>query len=48
MTYEIKTEEIKPNKEHFVVYIDGKFYCTADNHLEAVKDIEEYRKGNKG
>ena len=38
------TYSIKPYKGHFVVYIDGKFYCTADSHMEAVKDIEEYRK----
>ena len=48
MTYEIKSvqDEIKRNKEHYVVYIDGKFYCTADNHQEAAKDIEEeFKKG---
>ena len=49
MTYEIKSvkDEIKRNKDHFEVYIDGKFYCTADNHLEAVKDVEEYLKEGK-
>ena len=46
MTYEIKSE-IKRNKEYFVVYINGKFYCTADNHQEAAKDIEEYLKKGK-
>lgn len=39
------TYEIKPHKEHFVVYINGKFYCTADKFTEAVKDVEEYFKG---
>ena len=41
------TYEIKPNKGHFVVYINGEFYCTADNMREAAKDVEEYfKKGN--
>lgn len=39
------TYEIKRNNGHFVVYINGKFYCTADKYLEAVKDIEDYFKG---
>lgn len=29
---------------HFVVYIDGVFYCTADNEKEAVHEIEEYQR----
>ena len=36
------TYEIKRNREHFDVYIDGKFYCTADNEREAAKEIENY------
>lgn len=28
---------------HFEVYINGKFYCSADTESEAVKEIEEYR-----
>ena len=36
------TYEIKRNREHFDVYIDGKLYCTADNEREAVKEIENY------
>lgn len=45
MTYEIKP--IKREKEYFVVNIDGKFYCTADNVTEAVKEVEDYYKGGK-
>lgn len=33
--------------EHFEVYIDGKFYCSADNMMEAVSEIEAYKKGGK-
>lgn len=39
------TYEIKPDREHFVVYINGEFYCTADDYLEATRDIEKYFKG---
>ena len=38
------TFDIKRRKEHFVVYINGKFYCTADNEKEAVMEIKEYEK----
>lgn len=43
MGYEIK--QIKSEREYFVVNIDGKFYCTADNVTEAVKELEDYYKG---
>ena len=36
------TCKIKRNREHFEVYIDGKFYCTADNESEAESEIKEY------
>lgn len=38
---------IKRNKEHFDVYIDNKFYCSADNEKEAAKEIEAYFSENK-
>ena len=28
---------------HYEVYIDGKFYCSADTPEEAARDIENYR-----
>lgn len=40
MTYYIKRE-----REYFVVYINGKFYCTADNEKEAAQEVEGYIKG---
>lgn len=40
MTYKIKRE-----REHFEVYINDKFYCTADNWKEAVNEVETYTKG---
>ena len=36
--------DIKRNHEHFDVYIDGKFYCTADNETEAAIEVQEYYK----
>ena len=34
--------EIKSSYGHYEVYIDGKFYCSADNMHEAAKEVEEY------
>ena len=34
--------KIVRDREHLVVYIEGKFYCTADNWSEAVEEIENY------
>ena len=39
MTYKIKRE-----REHFEVYINNRFYCSADNEKEAAKEIENYAK----
>lgn len=25
---------------HYTVYIDGKFFCTADTYVEAVRELE--------
>lgn len=30
------------DREHFVVYIEGKFYCTADSWKEADEEIRNY------
>ena len=37
------TYKIKPFKGHFVVYINGKFYCTADKMSEAISEVEKYK-----
>lgn len=39
------TYDIQRYKEHFVVYINGKFYCTADDHKEAAAEVEKYLRG---
>ena len=30
------------DREHYVVYIDGEFFCTADKLNEAAREAEEY------
>ena len=37
MDYEIKRE-----REYFVVYIHGNFYCTADTRDEAENEVDFY------
>ena len=34
--------DIVQDREHYVVYIEGKFFCTADKLTEAVKEAETY------
>ena len=34
--------KIKPVREHFEVYLDGEFICSADTEAEAEKEIETY------
>ena len=36
------TYKIKRDREHFEVYINGKFYCSADNEREAISEIQNY------
>lgn len=38
------TYSITPTQGHYTVYINGKFYCTADTWFEAIREIEEYQK----
>jgi hypothetical protein len=42
MTYAIKPVEITQKKEHLEVYINGRFYCSADNWREAETEIQNY------
>lgn len=41
MTYKIVSKY-----GHCEVYIDGKFYCSADNWIEAEREIEKYEDQN--
>ena len=34
--------DIHRKYEYYEVYIYGKFYCTADTHEEAAREVEEY------
>ena len=31
--------DIRHEADHYVVYVNGKFYCSADTHLEAVQEL---------
>lgn len=33
---------IVPKHGHYEVYINGKFYCSADTMPEEAKEVEEY------
>ena len=35
--------EVKRTFDHYTVYIDGQFYCTAESRREADDEIEAYR-----
>lgn len=37
--------EICHEREHYVVYINGVFYCSADTYGEATNEIEMYKRG---
>lgn len=34
--------KIKRKYDHYEVYINGKFYCSADTHEEAAREVESY------
>lgn len=34
---------IEPVHGHYEIYINGKFYCTADSTTEAKKEIEAHK-----
>lgn len=33
---------IRHEGDHYAVYIDGEFFCSADSYYEAAKEINEY------
>ena len=37
------TVSITPTRGYYTVYINGKFYCSADTWPEAIREIEEYQ-----
>ena len=40
----MESYDITLSGSHYEVYIDGKFYCSADSAQEAAKEVEEYEK----
>lgn len=39
------TFEIRHERGHYEVYINGVFYCSADTYGEAANEIETYKLG---
>lgn len=39
MPININELTIKQVRGYFEVYINGKFFCTADNYLEAIREV---------
>lgn len=33
--------DIRREYGHYVVYVDGEFFCSADTHYEAIKELEK-------
>lgn len=44
MTTAIRDVQIKKVRGYWEVYINGKFFCTADSYIEAVKEVDEVYK----
>lgn len=36
--------QIISNRGHYEIYINGKFYCSADTYVEAVREVEDFQK----
>lgn len=39
MPVDIYDVKIKQVRGHWVVYVNGKFFCTADSYIEAVNEL---------
>lgn len=42
MTADVREVEIIQNRGHWIVYVNGEFFCTADSYLEAAKEVSKY------
>lgn len=40
MQTKIYSVDMKQVYGHWEVYVDGKFFCTADTQLEAIRELE--------
>ena len=34
------TIDISLDMDHYDVFVDGEFFCTADTHLDAVRELQ--------
>lgn len=40
------TVDVRTVREHYEVYVDGRFYCSCDNLREVDKELENYENEN--
>lgn len=40
---EVDSCVIKRNHDHYELYINGRFYCSADTYAEAAHELELYQ-----
>lgn len=40
------TVDVQKVREHYEVYVDGKFYCSADNLWEVDEELKNYENEN--
>lgn len=40
MSCKIHNVEMEQAFGHWIVHVDGKFFCTADTQLEAIRELE--------
>lgn len=33
--------DIRRDRDHYVVYVNDKFFCSADTYMDAVKELEK-------
>ena len=39
--------DVRKVREHYEVYVDGKFYCSCDNLREVDEELNNYENENK-
>lgn len=47
METDICDVQIKRDRGHWEIYINGKFFCTADSYVEAVNELHEVYRNRK-
>lgn len=40
-TKQTQTIDIRHEQDHYVVYVDGEFFCSADTYIEGVYELRD-------